>query len=593
MTAATGNCLGNNSCNNEGIGPVCGLCSFEGVMTTQGCKMCPPENEIAPLRNIAMALASFVGMFIWLWYSWSPVFPVIQRFLDSCVRFLFSSFTFLKKEGESVLHWKEKIEKATKFLKYAKEKADEIKLPQYFKIYVSAFQVTSCFLAFQVKWPATLLNAMMWLKATINFSILSLPGVSCLWKTISYRDKLLTYTIAPLVFLLMLAIPCILGKLMMTTNIDPQKQQLREIGYNKGLDRFWNAIMFTAFMIYPMVCLVTLEPFNCQPEGLGLLAADYQMECPSSSSFERIWGVLRLFLFIYPIGIPVGSILVLRFMNVHKFAEAKIDSAIVAAMINLYVKRTTTIQSQRIAQFIGSAGLGSVQFRERALFLFKLLNSDTVKTNDASSVEEQEIGSEIRRLKVQIINAKGLPKVDQFGSIDPYCILSCAGKSERTSTRLDTLQPAWDEPEEAIIFDIDEKLVSSGSLLDLNIRIMDWDQLGSGRQVGRAVIPGDKISAILSSRAGALEEVISVPAQIQEGLHSGNLRRVPKNSEQVQSTEELEHQFMLDVRLGHIQGTISGCEIQDIKEFIAQYDDDQVICFRSRLGISLDFRTFE
>ncbi len=95
--------------------------------------------------------------------------------------------------------------------------------------------------------------------------------------------------------------------------------------------------------LYPQLSSIALEPFNCQPEGLGLLAAglscitllligglhltfgrwlDVRMSCPSAFSFTRIWAVACIF--VFSVGIPVFSILVMMLMGLDQLAKQKV-----------------------------------------------------------------------------------------------------------------------------------------------------------------------------------------------------------------------------------------------------------------------------
>ena len=77
----------------------------------------------------------------------------------------------------------------------------------YLKLYVTFFQILSSFMTFGVTWPPLLLSMMKWLKSTIFLDILTLPGLSCLWTGVSFRSRLLTYTLAPLAVVFCLILP--------------------------------------------------------------------------------------------------------------------------------------------------------------------------------------------------------------------------------------------------------------------------------------------------------------------------------------------------------------------------------------------------
>ncbi len=93
--------------------------------------------------------------------------------------------------------------------------------------------------------------------------------------------------------------------------------------------------------LYPQLSNIALEPFNCQPEGLGLLAAgfiiylpffldktllilqiDVRMPCPSMFSFTRIWAIACII--VFAVGIPIFSIMVMKHMGVDQLATQKV-----------------------------------------------------------------------------------------------------------------------------------------------------------------------------------------------------------------------------------------------------------------------------
>ena len=579
---STGNCLGQNECSNNRTGPVCGLCPATGVMTTQGCEFCPSEDEVALLRNMAIVVASIAFALFWVWFSWSPYFPVVEEYLGRI-------FCVCYAKGTQARELEEKVQKWFRLLKTAQEKAAEIKLPQYFKIFVGFFQVMSSFLTFQVKWPDTLLNAMIWLKATINFGLLSLPGVSCLWKTISYRRKLQVYTLSPLILLALLALPVgiafISVKLSKQDTVRNQKRAIsRKKKFGAALDRFWNGVMFTAFMLYPMLSLITLEPFNCQPVGLGLLAADYREPCPEPASLERIWAAV--FILVYPVGIPVASVLVLRGMGVHRLAKEKIDAALTAAMISLYIQRTTSVASQKIAQLIGPIEKDEKEFKRRVHALYALvfpervlvprLHQDSTCTSEYQEIIPLNIGC--RRVRIKVLGALGLPKTDQLGSIDPFCSISLAGQKERTKTCKNTTSPCWNEE---FIFEIEDKTqMTQAGMLALTIEVNDWDRLRDNTAVGIGIIDEKEVKRIINAEPGyseCFEVVMKVNDDVREeskvsaSCQSCHITGNPNISDQNEKGW-----FTLTVQIQSIESVIAGTEIAKIREFSMKYDDDEV-----------------
>jgi hypothetical protein len=548
-------------------------------MTTQGCKECPPEEVILPLRNMAAGIAMIGFSILWIWFSWSPFFPGLAERLTGGSKM----FSACSDWGGKLAKIGKHTVSVFKAFHTLREKAAEAKLPQYFKIFVGFFQITSSFLSFQVKWPITFLNALMWLKATINFSVLSLPGVSCLWKTITYRRRLLVYTLSPVFLVAILALPVCFALYRVKqaredTEEGKRKRKSREKRCSATLDRFWNGVMFTAFMLYPLLALITLEPFNCQPAGLGLLAADYREPCPDPMSLERIWAAV--FIIVYPIGIPVGSILILRSMGVQRLAKEKVDAALTSAMINLYIKRTTSVESQRITQLIGPLGENQEEFKRRVRALYCAIWPEGGEALDHGELMELKIGS--RRVKVKILHGKGLPRTDQIGHIDSYCWVSLAGRKERTRAQKNTANPSW--ANEDFIFEVEEGAQITDEMLTLTIQVMDWDQMGRNTLVGQVGIKSTEIKEILKSKPGSSKEfklqVDIVPGtDIFDASTNCYARFCPgKNSASNldSNTEKEGTQFELLVYVESLENVIAGAEVSMIQNFAILYDANGV-----------------
>jgi hypothetical protein len=569
----TGNCLGQNECSNNGTGPVCGVCPDTSVMTPQGCKVCPSEDEVAPLRNMAIGVSSIVFLLFWVWFSWSPYFPVIGEYMNRI-------FCVCYEKGSQAHGLAEKVNNMVGLLQTVHEKAVAAKLPQYFKIFVSFFQVISSFLTFQVKWPITFLNAMMWLKATINFSVLSLPGVSCLWKTLSYRRKLLVYTLSPLILTAMLALPVGIALIRFKqSKQDTAENKLRAITRKKrldaSLDRFWNGVMFLAFMLYPMLSLITLEPFNCQPVGLGLLAADYREPCPEPASLESIWAAV--FIMVYPVGIPVASILVLRSMGVHRLAKEKIDSALVSAMISLYIKRTSSVASQKIMQLIGPIGKDEMEFKRRVEALYAYICPDWVQARAVQQDNILHIGS--RKVKVKVLEALNLPKTDRFGSIDAFCWISLGGLKERTNVCKNTTSPCWDKEE--ILFEIEDTTpIINDEMLALSIEVYDWDQLGVNTAVGTGFIDQKEVERIVSAAPGyseCFELVVKVNSGVEvDSVVSVGCQSCQKTVDYNKMAQNNKGWFTLYVQIESLGCAVAGTDVAVIRDFSIKYDTDGV-----------------
>jgi hypothetical protein len=209
------------------------MCNTSSVMTTKGCQECPSEEVTIPLRNAAIAICVVFFTLFWFWYSWSPFFPALGGELGNIVLCLYKA--------------SDTTSKVTNLIEKFNTQNQRLRVTQYFKIAISYLQVMSSFLGLNVSWPSSIVSAMMWCKVTFNFNLLSLPGVSCLWKSIDYNSKLIAYTLAPLFLGAMLLGPFLLIKILKQRKKNPEAPFMAK--YSIMADRFWNAVMLICFLV--------------------------------------------------------------------------------------------------------------------------------------------------------------------------------------------------------------------------------------------------------------------------------------------------------------------------------------------------------
>ena len=334
-----GACSG-TSCLKNRVGPVCGLCAEGSALGLSGCTECLGESAMRVWRIVAIVLGSLVLFAIWLFLSWSHVL--------SCMN---SNYT----DGINIQSVKSALEKANKLenMRNMKEKAiscsDQIRtsstsdlhsklqlelIAPYFKIFVTFYQILSAFLTFNVEWPNLLVQMMVILKVTVFLDLFKLPVISCLWAGASFQSRLLLYTLVPLVVIFCFGLPLVVLAAQMSWK--GKADSKLKLLWNKVFERFQFNMNFFLFLIYSTVSMVTLESFNCNPQGLGLLAADYRESCPEANSFLRIYSII--FIFVYPVGIPlfVGCSLIL--MGVPVIQKDKYNVALVSSMIHYFMK---------------------------------------------------------------------------------------------------------------------------------------------------------------------------------------------------------------------------------------------------------------
>jgi hypothetical protein len=145
--------------------------------------------------------------------------------------------------------------------------------------------------------------------------------------------------------------------------------------WRQTIDKFWGNLCFFLFLVYvssqgsrsvcfcwitqsltcacgqPAVSIATLRPFNCD-SSLGLLRDDYTVVCPPLHSPHAIFAAI--FIVLYPLGIPLFLVGAMRYMHIHKIVKEKMDSAKVASMLALFMRRACSVECQRMARLVGN-----------------------------------------------------------------------------------------------------------------------------------------------------------------------------------------------------------------------------------------------
>ena len=127
-------------------------------------------------------------------------------------------------------------------------------------------------------------------------------------------------------------------------------------------------------------------------------------------------------------------------------------------------------------------------------------------TADHGEIEVDEARAGPRRLEVTAVRARHLPKMDNFGTIDGYCVItfndaSSGEKTHKTSTVKNTYSPDWNE---AFTFEVDD--VSKRPKEGVKVVVMDWDRLSADERVGEVSLSADRVWDVLRTRDNWVEE---------------------------------------------------------------------------------------
>jgi hypothetical protein len=223
-------------------------------------------------------------------------------------------------------------------------------------------------------------------------------------------------------------------------------------------------------------------------------------------------------------------------------------------MISVFIKQTSSVECQRVAQLVGNVKDAQFQHRAKELYTFFFPNASE---QDIETIQSDNLTYDIctQRVEVTVLSASNLPKKDLFGSVDPFCRVSYASFMHQSEVRLRNYNPVWDN--QPFLFDVPKKgLIAQDSLSSrMEVTVLDWDRLKSNDIIGNASIPDCDLSEVLNAPEGytkELEVVLSV-----DGNSVCNTDNIPS---------------IIKIRLKNIGGVISGCEIGALKKFFLNFD---------------------
>jgi Fe-S-cluster formation regulator IscX/YfhJ len=380
-------------------------------MTTEGCSatICPSEEELRPIRAIAFSGWTPVLLIIWFNFSWRPVVPevefVIARLVQGMVFLVSWGLCFKDVQGDGAESARECSHFITRLIEPFVWLGNKIQATydwwqqnmggQYLKIYITYLQILSSFNIYPVQWPATFLACINWVRGTVKFEFLKLPNLSCLWYGVSWKTTVFTYTLTPVVMIVVFGIP-VLAALCRRLHLTAITR------WNDTFDRFCRNLTFSFFLMYPMLAMATMSSLNCEP-NVGRLRDDLRIICPELQSFESIYS--DVFIVLYAIGIPVFNHLCLRYMGIVKTVKEKIQRAEFHAMLSLFMKIYVSIETQRFARLVGNVDGNSKEFKRQCKHQYDMLiklqsggsagidDDDDIDLKKLEKVAEEAVGT--------------------------------------------------------------------------------------------------------------------------------------------------------------------------------------------------------
>ena len=161
------------------------------------------------------------------------------------------------------------------------------------------------------------------------------------------------FTLTPFCILVLIMLPCILAKLVLGTRLQTSPWKDR---YQKCKVSMCSNILFFVFMIYPMVSITSLKGLHCRDFGppiSSLLVSDLQVACPWAAGGSNFLFMYTLvFVFVYPVGVPLCLYLVMRAYDVPGLAQKKIMKNCLSVMIQMFMAETCPIALKKFARLV-------------------------------------------------------------------------------------------------------------------------------------------------------------------------------------------------------------------------------------------------
>ena len=365
-----GVCKGNNKCDKNRSGVVCGGCPDNHVLQVATCVKCP-EISGASIRMwriiFCMAVALFLAVAVYI-LCLAPVFGSTP---EEYIMKLFGWPLRMLKRSRAVMNSANTFAKKTDAFGRNAKKLKLVR--QYAKVFIGYFQVVGSFMIFKVEWPVVLGATIAWIRdasSLIELDFMELPldpSLGCLWASYSYTQKTYVKLATPICVSLLCAMPVALAWILQ------RRFHGREIAflgpwrsrndnwkkrYQDTVNTFWNNIMFWLFLIYPGSSLTALQNLVCRPIDLDywLVASLYTEQCPVNDEgvpVRALGYVSYVFILVYPFGVPFLLFILMYYFGVHKLARQKIAGSLVSSMIGQYLEETSTASMHRLASFVG------------------------------------------------------------------------------------------------------------------------------------------------------------------------------------------------------------------------------------------------
>ncbi len=366
-----GACAGNNSCNGNRTGLLCGYCAPGHALELDACVKCSSSNKgVQSLTYVFIALVVLLVLLILFLIGWRKVAPgnylhlgydklldVLNWCISGVLRQLVCCIRCMSVKDQT----------SDQIGEILKNPAVRKLLEQGAKIAIAYFQVMRSFFNFKIVWPEMISNALaifVQLSTIFSFDIIQWPGLGCLTK-LPYQTKVYVSTSLPLLFSIAMWTPVLLlmcrlawlPKECVTKEERDRKIDLKE-RLRDTTTTFWNNILTWLFLVFPATVYMSLQSFGCQKVGgKNYLLADNDGTEPNACPTEGKWADIAIWSSVASVfwgfGVPVFCFGALTFHSVPRMAKEKQIQGLVKSMLNIYMGNKTSSSKHSLAVTLG------------------------------------------------------------------------------------------------------------------------------------------------------------------------------------------------------------------------------------------------
>jgi uncharacterized membrane protein len=292
-------CLGGRTgtCAKFRTGPLCGLCieGYRSSTPTSECSACPSKSAAFGV-SVLIIIAVVVALVFMYWIVLKSDSHLLQATIDA------DNSALSMQLDEDDIDEDTLIDAANGAPVMVMETRAKPNFTFKLKIVVGFMQIaTNLSFIVSVPWPS------YYSSFIANFQFFNLDFIP--WQSVGcvsgfdFYTKFLVITITPLVILAMIFLFYLLPMYWFDRR-DMVDQSMYRAARKRSRRRFWKLILFTIFLMYPIVSRNVMAMFVCKTiNGVDYLSADFTLKC-YTDIWKKYVGAAAFMVLVYPVGVP-------------------------------------------------------------------------------------------------------------------------------------------------------------------------------------------------------------------------------------------------------------------------------------------------